>query len=271
MLLALTRELSPAIARCELTHHEREAIDVDLARAQHAAYEARLRDAGCRVERLAAGPDMPDSVFIEDTAIVFDEVAIITRPGAASRRAETAGVADALRKYRPLYQMASPATADGGDVLVVGHQVFVGRSSRTNDAGIEEMRRVLTPYGYEVTAIDVRGCLHMKSAATRVGDDLLLINPAWLPSLPSGPFASFDHIDVHPDEPSAANALTIDEQIIYPTAFPRTLERLQRCGLHVATVDASEVAKAEGAVTCCSLILSLRSKSEDLWTTRAKC
>ena len=108
MLLALTRELSPAIARCELTHLEREAIDVDLARAQHAAYEACLRDAGCRVERLDAGPDMPDSVFIEDAAIVFDEVAIITRPGAAARRAETAGVADALRRYRRLHHMERP-------------------------------------------------------------------------------------------------------------------------------------------------------------------
>ena len=181
MRLALTREISPAIAHCELTHLEREAIDVDRARTQHAAYEACLRDAGCRVERLAALPDMVDAVFIEDTAVVFDEIAIITRPGAASRRAETAGVADALRKYRPLYQMESPATADGGDVLVVGHQVLVGRSSRTNDAGIDEMRRVLTPFGYQVVAIEVRGCLHLKSAATAVGDNLLLMNPAWLP------------------------------------------------------------------------------------------
>ena len=264
MLLALTREISPAIARCELTHLEREAIDVDLARAQHAAYETCLRDAGCRVERLAAGPDMPDSVFIEDAAIVFDEVAIITRPGAASRRAETAGVADALRKYRPLHRMEAPGTADGGDVLVVGRQVFVGRSRRTNDAGIDQMRRVLTPYGYEVAAIDVRGCLHMKSAATAVGDNLLLINPAWLPSSPSGPFASFDRIDVHPDEPSAANALRIGDQIIYPTSFPRTRERLERRGLRLATVEASEVAKAEGAVTCCSLILGLRSLEPEL-------
>ena len=256
MLIAITRDISPAIARCELTHLERQAIDVDLARVQHAAYEACLRGAGCRVERLAAGPEMPDSVFIEDTAIVFDEVAIITRPGAASRRAETAGVAEALQKYRPLHWMEAPGTADGGDVLVVGRRVFVGRSSRTNNAGIDEMRRVLTPYGYEVTAIEVHDCLHLKSAATAVGDDLLLINPA---RLSSATFAAFDRIDVHPDEPSAANALRVGEQIIYPTSFPRTRERLQRRGLHVATVEASEVAKAEGAVTCCSLILGLKS------------
>jgi dimethylargininase len=256
MLVALTREISAAIARCELTHRERVAIDVTLARAQHASYEACLREAGCRVERLDAGVDMPDSLFIEDAAIVFDEVAIITRPGAASRRAETAGVADALRTYRPLHHMASPGTADGGDVLVVGRQVFVGRSSRTNDAGIDDLRHALTPYGYDVTAVEVRGCLHLKSAATAVGENLLLINPEWLAS---SPFAQFDHIDVHSDEPSAANALRIRDQIIYPTLFPRTLERLERRGLCVRTVDASEVAKAEGAVTCCSLIFESKT------------
>jgi|SRR5712691_5098187 len=256
-LVALTRELSPSIARCQLTHLDREAIDVNLARQQHAAYEMRLREAGCRVERLAAEPDMPDAVFIEDTAIVFDEVAIVARPGAASRRAETAAVADALRKYRTLHHMEPPATADGGDVLVVGHQVFVGRSSRTNDAGIDDMRRVLTPCGYNVTAIEVRGCLHLKSAVTALGDDLVLMNPEWLPV---EPFGAFERIDVHPDEPSAANALRVRDWIIYPTMFPRTLERLQRRRLRVCTVDASEVAKAEGAVTCCSLIF----ESKDL-------
>ena len=257
MLVALTRDISPAIAQCQLTHLAREPINVNLARAQHAAYEACLRGAGCRVERLEAGADMPDSVFIEDAAIVFDEVAIVTRPGAPARRAETTGVADALRKYRPLHLIESPGTADGGDVLVVGRRVFVGRSSRTNDAGIDDIRRVLTPHGYDVTAIDVHGCLHLKSAATSVGENLLLINPAWLPLKP---FARFDRIDVHPEEPSAANALRIRDQIVYPTMFPRTLERLERRGLRTCTVEASEVAKAEGAVTCCSVIF----ESEDL-------
>ena len=258
MLIALTRDLSPAIGRCELTHLERAPIDLPLARAQHGAYEACLASAGCRVERLAAGPEMPDSVFIEDTAVVFDEVAILTRPGAVSRRMETAAVADALRPHRPLFHVEAPGTVDGGDVLVVGRACFVGRSSRTNDAGIAQMRGVLAPYGYEVTTIEVRGCLHLKSAATAVGDDLLLMNSAWLPS---APFRALDRIDVHADEPSAANALRVGGRVIYPTSFPRTLERLERRGLRVLTVDASEVAKAEGAVTCCSLVFAPTTKS----------
>lgn len=253
MLIALTREISPAIARCELMHLERQAIDLDLARAQHRAYEACLIEAGCLVERLAAAPDMPDSVFIEDTALVFDELAIVTRPGAVSRRTETAVVAEALRRYRALHHIKPPGTVDGGDVLVAGRRVLVGRSSRTNNAGIEQMRRLLAPHGYVIEAIDVHGCLHLKSAATSIGDDLLLMNPRWLPP---GPFASFDRINVHPDEPSAANGLRIGDRVIYSTAFPRTRERMEQRGLHVSAVEGSEIAKAEGAVTCCSLIFT---------------
>jgi dimethylargininase len=252
MKLALTRDISPAIVRCELTHRARVPIDLDLARAQHAAYEACLRESGCQVERLAAGPDLPDSVFIEDTAIVFDEVAIVTRPGAESRRAEIAAVAAALRRYRPVHHLGSPCTADGGDALLVGRRLFVGRSARTNDAAIDEIAGVLGVYGYQVTAVDVRGCLHLKSAVTAVGDGLLLMNAEWLAA---EPFAAFERIEVHQNEPAAANALLIGDRIIYPAAFPRTLDRLRRRGLCVQTVDASEVAKAEGALTCCSLIL----------------
>ena len=258
MRIALTRDVSPAMAQCELTHRAREPIELDLARAQHRAYEACLRETGCRVERLGAEPDMPDSMFIEDAAIVFDELAIVTRPGAVSRRAETAAVADALRPYRPLHHIEPPGTIDGGDVLVVERRVFVGRSRRTNDAGISQLRHLLAPYGYEISTIDVRDCLHLKSAVTALRDDLMLVNSAWLP--PES-FVAFDRIDVHPDEPSAANALRIGEQIIYPTSFPRTLERLARRGLRILAVDASEVAKAEGAVTCCSLVFASTTKS----------
>jgi dimethylargininase len=255
MLVALTRDISPAIAHCELTHRAREPIDLELARTQHAAYEQCLREAGCRVERLAAANDMADSVFIEDVAIVVNEIAIVTRPGAVSRRRETAAVAEALGQYRRLHHMMPPATADGGDVLLAGHRVFIGRSSRTNQAGIDDIRRVLAPYGYDVTPVEVHGCLHLKSAVTAIGEDLLLINPAWLRV---EPFAQFDRVTVDAAEPSAANAVRVADRIIYPTTFPRTLARMQERGLDVRTVAASEVAKAEGAVTCCSVIFDAR-------------
>ena len=165
--IALTREISPALADCELTHLAREPVDVARARRQHAVYEQALAALGCTVHRLAAGDDMPDSVFIEDTAVVVDEVAVITRPGAPSRRAETAAVADALAPYRPLVRIDPPGTLDGGDVLVAGRTVFAGRSARTNDAGIEQLRGALAGFGYTVQAVPVDGCLHLKTAATK--------------------------------------------------------------------------------------------------------
>ena len=194
---------------------------------------------------------MPDSVFIEDTAIVLPEVAIIARPGAASRRGETATVAEALRPYRHLAQIETPGTMDGGDVLVTGHRVFVGISGRTNAEGARQLRAILAPHGYAVQEIEVRGYLHLKSAATLVGEDLLLMNSAWLPS---SPFSAFDRIEVDPREPMAANAVLAGGQVICAAASPRTRERMERRGLQVRSVDASELAKAEGALTCCSLI-----------------
>ena len=255
MLIAITREVSPAIERCELTHLARSPIDVGLARRQHDAYEQCLVEAGCTVRRLPAGDDMPDSVFIEDTSVVFDELAIVTRPGAASRRVETPVVAEALRKFRTIHCIEAPATLDGGDVLVVGRTVFVGRSGRTNDAGIEQMRRILQPFGYTTCGVDVRGCLHLKSAVTTVGDGRLLLNPEWVQ--PSD-FAAFPVVSVDPTEPFGANALRVGDRLIYSAAFPQTRCRLERCGLNVVTVDVSETAKAEGGVTCCSLVFDQR-------------
>jgi dimethylargininase len=249
---ALTRALSPAIARCELTHLPRVAIDLTVARHQHEGYETALSDLGCRVERIDADDDLPDAVFVEDAAVVFDELAIVTRPGAESRRAEIPGVARALAPHRPLHWIAAPGTVDGGDVLAVARRVFVGRSARTNAAGIEQMRRILAPFGYPVEAIDISGCLHLKSAVTAVGDHTLLINREWIDA---SRFSDFSLIDVDPSEPFAANVLRIGDAVVCAEAFPRTNERLRAHGLRVRTVAAGELAKAEGGVTCCSLIL----------------
>ena len=253
MRRAITRAISPAIARCELTHLSRVPIDLELARAQHRAYETALIAAGCVVERLDTSADMPDSVFVEDIAVVFDEIAIITRPGAASRRRETPAVAAALAVYRRLHVIQPPGCIDGGDVLAVGRRVFIGRSSRTNEAAVAQMRRVLEPLGYAVTDTVVRGCLHLKSAVTALADDVLLVNREWI-DVPT--FDGFTLIDIDPAEPSAANALRVGDRIILSASFPRTAERVADAGLDPQLVEATEVAKAEGAVTCCSLIVT---------------
>ena len=251
VLVALTRDISPAMASCELTHLARVPIDIARARAQHREYEQALADAGCRVERLPSGPDMPDAVFVEDIAIVFDELAIVTNPGAASRRVEVPAIKQALEPHRPLHVIAPPGTMDGGDVLVVGRRVYAGLSTRTNPVGVAQMHQALAPHGYTVCAVEVHGCLHLKSAVTAVADDLLLVNPEWIDR---DALSGFRLVEIDPSEPMAANALRVGDEVIYPAAFPRTAERLARCGLHVRSVDASEVAKAEGAVTCCSVI-----------------
>jgi len=250
--VAIVRAVSPSLASCELTHLAREPIDVARATAQHAAYVDALAAAGYRIEELPADDDMADSVFIEDTAIVFDELAIVARPGAESRRRETAAVAAALARYRELRTIEAPGTIDGGDVLVAGRQVFVGLSTRTNTSAVEQMRSVLAPFGYTVCAVQVGGVLHLKSAVTAIGERRLLANPAWIDA---GAFRGFEMVAVDPDEPNAANALRLHDRLVMAAAFPRTAARVGGHGGHVEIVDVSELAKAEGAVTCCSLIL----------------
>jgi dimethylargininase len=253
MPIAITRKVSPALGQCELTHLERQSIDLARAAAQHLAYERCLERLGCRVVSLPAEPDLPDSVFVEDTAVVLDELAVVTRPGAASRRAETASVASVLAEYRPLAAIEAPATLDGGDVLVLGRRVLVGLSSRTNRDGLEQLRSLLAPHGYAIEPIDVQGCLHLKSAVTRVALEAVLLNPQWVdPAL----FTGFDRIEIDPAEPYAANGLLIEDALVYPEAFPRTAAKLRNRGIRLELLDLSEFAKAEGAVTCCSLILS---------------
>jgi len=249
--VAITREVSPAIARCELTHLERAPIDVAAARLQHRAYEECLASLGCSVRRIPCAPELPDCVFIEDAAVVVDEVAVIARPGAPSRRPEVPAVAAVLEQYRPVVRTEAPGTLDGGDVLRVGREVLVGCSGRTNAAGIAQLRGMLGGYGYAVREVRVHGCLHLKTAVTAVADDLLLVNRRWLSAedLPA-----LDLLDVHPEEPFGANALRIGDAIVYPAELPRTREQLEARGLRVHTVPAGELAKAEGGVTCCSLV-----------------
>jgi dimethylargininase len=253
MLVALTRAVPPSIVECELTHLVRAPIDVAVARAQHDEYERTLGALGCRVERVTAAPDMPDSVFIEDTAVVFDEVAIITRPGAISRRAETTAVASALAPYRPLRHIEPPGTIDGGDVLVIDKRVFVGLSTRTNHAGLRQLRDAVSGFGYVVTGVPVDGCLHLKSAVTAVSDDVLILDSR---SVDPRQFDGLLWIEPADEERHAANVLRIGATIVCPDRAPITRRRLEEAGLSVTTTTAaaSELRKAEGGLTCCSLI-----------------
>jgi dimethylargininase len=253
--LAVTRPVSPSLAQCELTHLAREPIDIARASAQHAAYERLLDSLGLTVVRVPAAPDLPDAVFVEDTAIVLDEVAIITRPGAPSRRGEIGAVASVLAAHRPVRALEPPATLDGGDVLRLGRTLYVGRSGRSNAHGIEQLRSRVAPFGYEVVPVEFTGCLHLKSAVTTLADGLLLHNPAWVSA---AVFPGCEAVVVDECEPHAANALLVDGTIVFPSQHPRTLECLIARGLRVASIDASELGKAEGGVTCCSLIFETR-------------
>jgi dimethylargininase len=253
MLIAITREVSRSIVNCELTHLTRTPIDLEIARHQHDAYRATLNGLGVEVHALPEEPDLPDAVFVEDAAIVLDACAVITRPGADSRKPEVESVARALAAYRTLLRIEPPGTVDGGDVLTVGRQLWVGLTARSNRSAVEQMQTLLRPYGYTVHAVPVKGCLHLKSAVTQAAAETLLLNPAWVDKTA---FPGLKLIDVDPGEPHGANVLLVGETAVYQPAYPRTLARLEAAGIHPVLVDASELAKAEGALTCCSLIFS---------------
>ena len=251
MWIALTREISPRLADCELSFVDREPIDLALARRQHQAYQAKLAELGCEIRELPVTPELADSVFVEDTAVVADEVALITRPGAESRRPETDSMAAVLASYRPLQRILAPGTLDGGDVLRIGRHFFVGLSARSNLEAVEQMRAALQPFGYQVHGVKTRDCLHLKSAVTAVNDETVLINPNWVDT---APFAHYQQIRVDPTEPHAANVVRLDAGLIMPAGFPHTCERLIAAGCKVHEVSISELQKAEGAVTCCSVL-----------------
>lgn len=255
-LIAITREVSGTLGDCELSYVGRAPIDIDLARRQHDAYRRAIESRGCRVIALPADDDMPDAVFVEDVALVFDEIAIRTRPGAASRRAEGASVSNAVERYRAVHAIEAPGTLDGGDVLRIGRTIYIGESARTNASGIEQLKAIvgsgsLGQPAYTVQPVPIRGCLHLKSAITEVADGVVLINPEWIDR---SMFSAYRQIEIDPSEPHAANALRIGDHAIYPANFPQTQRRLENAGIALTIVDVSELQKAEGAVTCCSLV-----------------
>ena len=253
MLLAVTRDVSPRFNECEITHIDRAPIDLGIARAQHHGYVQALKELGCAVLELPAEADLPDSVFVEDTAVILPDVALLTRPGADSRKPETDSIARAIAPYREIVRITAPATVDGGDVLVLGRDIFVGLSTRSNGEAVRQMNDLLGRYGYRTRGVPLTDCLHLTSAVTRVDDGTLLINRRWVDM---EHFEGLRLIDVEPTEPYAANCLPVNGTVIYPTAFPKTHNRLMAAGFKVTAIPMGELAKAEGAVTCCSLIVT---------------
>ncbi len=258
MLIALTRGVSPTLGDCELQELDREPIDIAKANEQHRSYERCLEEFGARILALAADPRFPDGVFVEDPAVVLDEIAVLTRMGAESRRGEGESIAKALAQYRLLQWIREPGTLEGGDVMRIGKTLYAGLSRRTNEAGIAQLREFIAPFGYQVIGVPVHGCLHLKSACCYLGDETILANRDWIDA---SFLAEFRIIDVPEDEPRGANVLRVGETLLLPEAFPKTRALLENSGFQVRTVDVSELAKAEGAVTCTCILFDSATSS----------
>ncbi|MBV9123021.1 MAG: dimethylargininase [Planctomycetes bacterium] len=252
-MIAITHVPSPAMEHGQRTHIGRAPIDFDRAVRQHQEYCRLLRHGGAEVRTLDIYRDLPDCAFIEDTALVLDELALLASMGVDSRRAEVAGIESELRKYREVKRIPLPALIEGGDVLRVGRTLLVGLSCRTDAAGIRALEAVVRPLGYKVVAIPVQGCLHFKTACTALDDRTLLVNPAWVDC---GLLKGFRLIQVPEDEPWAANVLRMGPVVGVPAQHVRTAEMVAQLGFAVQSTDLSEFAKAEAGITCLSLLVN---------------
>jgi dimethylargininase len=250
MIVALTREPARALDACELTYRGREPIDARVAAAQHRGYCEALEACGARVVTLPAVDELPDSVFVEDTAVVLEEVAVLTRPGVESRRGEVDLMEPEVARLRRVVRVEPPATLEGGDVLRLGRALYVGLSPRTNAEGAEALRRFAAPHGYEVVTVEPRGCLHLKTGCSALDEETVLVNPDWVDA---GVFRGREVVPVDASEPWAANVLRVAGSVCVSTAFPRTAEMLST-RYDVRPVEVSEFAKAEGGLTCMSLL-----------------
>lgn len=253
MLHALTRLPSPALPDCELTHIDRQPIDLVRAEVQHAAYRAALLEAGAEVHVLAPLGDYPDSCFVEDTAVILPELVVRTRPGALSRQGEVALIAPELPADRPHITIAAPGTLDGGDVLVAGKDIFVGLTARSNAEAVAQLAEAAGRFGYRVVGVPLAGALHLKTAASALPDGRILVNPAWLdPAIFGRPWLASAA-----GEPFAANSLTLGDTLFH-AAGAATSALLAAAGFRVVELDISEFAKAEAGLTCLSLVYETR-------------
>jgi dimethylargininase len=253
ILKAITRAVSPDISQCELTFRPRECVDYERAASQHESYRNFLKQRGAEVVYLDACEELPDCCFVADTAVVLDELAVIASMGAAARRGEITAIEKVLSQHRELARLAPPATLDGGDVVVMGREIFVGRSSRTNLEGIEAFARIVSPFGYKVTPVAVSGSLHLTTACSAIDDETLLVNPRWIDATP---FARFWVWHVPEQEPWAANIVRVREAVCVEAGAPRTLELIGKHCADVEVLDISEFRKAEGSLSCLSILFS---------------
>lgn len=250
-MIAVTHVPSPEMGRGQRTYVSPSSINLDRAVKQHEAYRRMLSELGAEVITLDVNREMPDSVFVEDTAIVLDEVAIMTPMGAESRRKEPAGIEKELEKYREIQRIELPATIEGGDVLRAGRRLLAGISSRTNLDGIKTLESIVAHYGYGVLPVHVQGCLHLKTACSALPDGRLLVNPNWLSV---SALSGFEIVTVPREEPWAANVALIGDTVCLDADHGLTAGKIRNLGFAVRTVDISEFAKAEGGVTCLSLL-----------------
>jgi dimethylargininase len=257
-IVAITHVPSPRMNDAVRTFIDVHAIDLDLAALQHEEYRRVLERAGAEVVVLDVNSGHADAVFVEDTALVLDEVAIVTSMGTPSRREEPRGVEPELRRHRSaIARIEAPATLEGGDVLRVGRTLFVGATGRTNAAGVAALRAIAEPLGYAVRTVAVDGCLHLKTACTALPDGTLLVNPRWLDARDLA-WAGHDVLHVADGEPDAANVALVGDRVLMGAAHPRTTELIRRRSFEVDVIDLSEFAKAEGCVTCLSILVARR-------------
>ena len=251
-MMALTRRPSRSLVDCQVRAVPREVIDLRLAFQQHDAYCRVLRQMGVAVEVLPPEEAFPDSVFIEDNAIVLDELAVVTSMGTASRQGEPPLLLPVLARHRRLVMVPSSVRIEGGDVLRVGKRLYVGVSTRTTRAGVEALRAIAEPLGYAVAPVEIRACLHLKTACTVLDDETLLVNPAWLDT---GALQAFRLLPVPVEEPFGANVVRLPGGLLVQASSPLTRELLEARGYATACVDLDEFSKAEAGPTCLSLLI----------------
>jgi len=235
-----------------LVRDGRPSIDVGLARAQHDRYRKHLEVAGYDIEEVPTDPEFPDCVFIEDTAVVIGSTAIVTRPGAPSRRGETGPVAAALSSRFRLVDIEAPGTIDGGDVFIMKGVVYVGRSERTNEAGVDQLRAVAADQGLDLVPVSVNGALHLKSAVLPVDDETVLVAPD---AVDEASLRGLRVVYEVAAERLRFSALPLrDGRLLVTASAPQTAAVLEALGHDVVPIDVSQIQMADGGLTCMSIL-----------------